>query len=104
MPRGGKRPGAGRKPKDRSKQDFFETAEKYLEAVVQGKTSPDAVRVSAARALIRYQEPHKRAPIKSPPPRALQWKESKNTESAVIEDFEQKAAEIRARHARKGTK
>jgi len=60
---GGARPGAGRKKKDRSEQDFFDDAESYLLAVVQGRTVPDVVRVQAAKALIAYQTAKKRAPV-----------------------------------------
>ena len=100
MPRGGARPGAGRKPKDRSNQDFYPDAESYLQAVVEGRTPPDAVRVQAARCLISYQQPTKRAKPKSPTPGALQHVETVLDEKAQRQAFQQKAAKIRAKHAK----
>jgi len=102
MARGGKRPGAGRPKKDRTTQDCFESAEQYLEAVVQGRTTPDAVRVSAARALIKYQIPQQRAPLKSPTPTQLEKKAASNIEKAKLSEFEQKAAEIKRKLQTKG--
>ena len=101
MPRGGKRPGAGRPPKNRSKQDFFEDAESYLLAVVQGKTPPDAVRVQAAKTLIAYQKARQRAPMKSASPTKLHEQSLRSVERAQTLDFEAKAAEIRAKFQRK---
>jgi len=97
---GGARPGAGRKKKDRSKQDFFETAEDYLLAVVQGTTEPDTVRVQAARTLIQYQTARKRAPVKNPSPEQLHKRTESDLEKSNIADFEARAAKIRAKHAR----
>jgi hypothetical protein len=102
MPRGGKRPGAGRPRKDRGKQEFFEDAESYLVAVVQGLTPADAVRVQAAKTLIAYQKTKRRAKAKSPSPIVLERKEMADIENAVVTDFKKKAAEIRARHAKRG--
>lgn len=102
MSRGGKRPGAGRPKKDRSKQDFFEDAESYLEAVVKGETPPDAVRVQAAKTLMSYQLPKKRAKVKSPSPGELDKTEQANIEKNNILEFEKKAKKIREKYAKKG--
>lgn len=104
--RGGARPGAGRKPKDRTPTApidglTFETAESYLAAVVQGTAPADPVRVRAAATLIRYQETHKRTPKSSPTPKQLEKSEQAAADTAVIEDFETRAAEIRKRHKEK---
>ena len=98
---GGHRIGAGRKKKDRSKQDYFEDAESYLLAVVQGRAIPDAVRVQAAKSLIAYQTAKKRAPVKSLPPAKLQAKTEKDVEKSINDDFEKKAAAIREKFRNK---
>lgn len=98
MPRGGKRPGAGRKKKDRSDQETFEDAEAYLEAVVQGRTPPDAVRVGAAKALIAYQKAKQRLPIKSPSPAAIRKKIDADIQRVLAEEFEKKAKKIRQKY------
>ena len=92
---GGRREGAGRKPKDRSGQERFEDAEAYLLAVVQGRTPPDAVRVTAAKTLIAYQKAKQRAPIKSPAPTELRKKTLSDIETSIRADFERKAIAIR---------
>jgi cytochrome c556 len=97
MPRGGKRPGAGRPKKDRGKQEFFEDAESYLAAVVRGETPPDSARITAARVLISYQAEKRRAPKKSPSPQKLHERSIRDVERAQTVDFEQKAALIRAK-------
>lgn len=102
MPRGGKRPGAGRPKKNRARQDFFEDAETYLLAVVQGTTAPDSVRVQAAKTLIAYQAAKKRAPVKSPTPSQLREQSISSMEKAKIAEYEEKAAEVRAKHKLKG--
>ncbi len=98
MTHGGARPNAGRKRKDREKQDFFEGAQAYLLAVVQGRTLPDAVRVQAAKTLIQYETAKKRAPVKSPNPADLHKKTQADIEKAVAAEFEKKADLIRARY------
>ncbi|OPZ66675.1 MAG: hypothetical protein BWY84_00058 [Candidatus Aerophobetes bacterium ADurb.Bin490] len=98
--KGGYRTGAGRKKKDRSNQDYFEDAESYLLAVVQGRAIPDAVRVQAAKSLIAYQTAKKRAPVKSPAPAKLQEKMERDIEKSNAAEFEAKAAEILKKHRR----
>lgn len=99
--KGGYRTGAGRKKKDRSNQDYFESAESYLLAVVQGRAIPDAVRVQAAKSLIVYETAKKRAPVKSPPPAKLRAKTDRDIEKSNIDDFEKKAAIIREKFRNK---
>jgi hypothetical protein len=98
---GGYRPGAGRKKKDRTGQDFFEDAESYLLAVVRGLTAPDAVRVQAAKTLIGYQQAKQRAPVKSRTPSQLHEQAVLSVEKAADEKFEKKAAKIRAKFTEK---
>ena len=101
MARGGAREGAGRPRKDRSKQEFFEDAESYLLAVVQGKVVPDQIRVQAAKTLIAYQTTKKRTKPKSSTPRELQKKEAASIERSNLLEFEEKAAKIRKKFVRK---
>jgi hypothetical protein len=100
---GGYRPGSGRKKKDRSNRDYFEDAESYLLAVVQGQTAPDAVRVQAAKSLIVYQTAKKRAPVKSLPPSKMREKTGRDIEKSIHQEFEKKAAVIREKF-KKGEK
>jgi hypothetical protein len=65
---GGARSGAGRPKKKRPPTAHkYEDAVAYLAAVVEGTEEPDAVRVNAARSLLPYQAPRKRAPVASAP-------------------------------------
>lgn len=98
---GGARPGAGRKKKNRTDQDHYESAEAYLTAVVRGETPPDAVRVQAAKTLIAYEKAKQRAPVKSPSPKQLRKKTELDIQKAVASEFEKKAEEIRAKYRRK---
>ena len=91
---GGHREGAGRKKKDRSAQEYFADAQSYLLAVVQGRTTPDAVRVMAAKTLIQYERAKTRAPVASPAPAELQKKTARDIEGAIRADFERKAIAI----------
>jgi len=106
MPKGGFREGAGAKKKDRSKQEFFDDAESYLLAVVQGITAPDAVRVTAAKALIQYQKAKQRAPVKSKTPSQLHKQSISSVEKAASDEFEKKANQIRGKlkSKKEGTK
>ena len=102
MPRGGSRAGAGRPKKERPTGDGqFATAQEYLTAVVKGEIAADPARITAARTLIQYERGKARAPAKSPPPEQLRQQEAKAMERGVLADFEQKAAEIRARRKRR---
>lgn len=93
--KGGYREGSGRKKKDRTDQAYYPDAESYLSAVVRGETEPDAVRVTAAKALIAYQKAKQRAPVKSPSPHRLREKTDSDIERNASEEFEKKAAVIR---------
>jgi len=102
--RGGKRPGAGRPKKDRTPPapiggQLYETAEEFLEAVVRGEVVADPARIQAAKCLIRYQEVVRRIPKINPSPKKLEENERRSVESAIVQDFEKRAAEIRRRHA-----
>jgi hypothetical protein len=101
---GGTRAGAGRKKKDRSEQEFFDDAESYLLAVVQGRTPPDAVRVQAAKTLICYQQAKQRAPVKSKTPAELHKQSISSVEKAISEEFEKKSAKIREKLKTEGGK
>jgi hypothetical protein len=99
---GGARSGAGRPKKKRPPTAHkYEDAVAYLAAVVEGTEEPDAVRVNAARSLLPYQAPRKRAPVASAPPRQLQQAAQLDAESAAREAWKAKSAEIRARLGRK---
>ncbi len=102
---GGKREGAGRPPKyPRATADAGErqyaNAEAFLDAVVAGVEPADPVRVQAAKALLAYQAPKKRAPVKSPKPSDLARRGEMAAETAVVEDFAARAKAIRAKHGR----
>ena len=102
---GGRRPGAGRPRKVASTRPTASSAqlldaESYLRAVVEGREPADPVRVRAAATLIRYQAPQRRAPIENAAPRELQRRAQVADDRTVVEDFEKRAAEIRARHGR----
>jgi len=101
MPRGGARKGAGRKPKSNKNQNiqtFFEDAEGYLTAVVQGTIQPDPLRIQAAKCLIRYQKKLARTPLKSPTAGQLVDKETRNIETERLKEFEEKALLIRQKY------
>jgi hypothetical protein len=100
MARGGRRPGAGRPTKERAPPtgQTYGTAEEYLEAVVAGIEPPDPIRVQAAKSLLAYQVPRKRAKAKSPPPGEMHRQNEVQTEQASREDWKLKVEEVRKRH------
>lgn len=104
---GGPRPGAGRprkvpaKPSDPAAPAL--SAQEYLERVVSGQEAPDAVRTRAALGLIRYQRPAERAPMPAPPAAELSKKAVQAADTAIANEFEKRAAEIRARHLKRKT-
>jgi hypothetical protein len=55
---------ADQPPEQPARSLEFETAEAYLSAVVAGLARPDPCRVSAARALIQYEMPRQRRPLR----------------------------------------
>lgn len=101
MSRGGVRPGAGRKKKDRTGQQFYENALEYLKAVTQGDVEPDALRISAAKAVLPYEAPKQRTKLKSARPDQLRQKEERAIEENNLLIFEEKAAKIRAKYNKK---
>lgn len=79
----------------------YQGAEDYLLAVVRGKETPDPVRVGAARALLPYLTPRKRAPKKSATPREMQAQDATATEAALLEQWAERAQRVRARLRRR---
>ena len=105
--RGGPRPGAARPRKTptpaatSADPQIFESAERYLLAVIKGETPADPVKVRAATCLIRYQTAVKRVPPVPPTPRQMERKEIAAADAVVAAEFEARAAEIRRRHKEK---
>lgn len=60
MPRGGARPGAGRKPKPAQLTEITDPAE-FLQAVMVGRIVPSVAQLDAAKALLRVQSTGKKA-------------------------------------------
>ena len=102
--RGGARPGAGRPKKDRTQTAKFESALGYLQAVTNGEVAPDALRISAAKAVLPYEEPKRRSKPESPSPKRLKQAEERAVEKDKILEFEKKAAKIRAKYKQKEVK
>lgn len=97
---GGARPGAGKPRKQHPASGAtYASAVDYLAAVVAGDELPDPARVAAAKALLPFQSPRQRAPLRSKPPRQLQDSEKIAAEAAARDEWTQKAAAIRARRA-----
>jgi hypothetical protein len=58
----------GREPRPASpavQQEFYETAESYLRAVVSGREVPDPARIAAARAVLPFEARRQRQPLKA---------------------------------------
>jgi len=70
---GGKRPGAGRprgttaasshSQAPEAPPTYYEDAESYLAAVVEGREPADALRIAAAKAVMPYQKRRQRVPL-----------------------------------------
>jgi hypothetical protein len=75
----------------------YEDPESYLRAVVAGEETPDPVRVGAARALLPFLEPRKRAPKKSASPRHMQDQAARATQDDLLEQWAERARRVRAR-------
>lgn len=75
----------------------FEGAEDYLLAVVQGKAPPDPVRVGAARALLPYMAPRKRATARSATPKQMQASAAHSEDRDARAAWAAKSAAVRAR-------
>jgi hypothetical protein len=109
---GGARPGSGRKPKNHAPgapptpatppiaPARYDDALAYLAAVVRGDERPDSLRIAAAKAVLPFQEPKKRAPVASPPPTKLRAATERGIEAAAVDDFTRRADAVRARHKR----
>lgn len=95
---GGKRAGAGRKAKVGG---VYETAYDFLVAVARGleQSSPEQ-RVAAARAVLPYEQPKKRATKPSPRPEQLRSAEERQESDAAQDEWSRKAASIRDKHSR----
>jgi hypothetical protein len=103
---GGARPGSGPKPKGTKDKPATTThypdALAYLEAVVRGDEPADGLRIAAAKVVLPYQLPKRRAPVASPPPQKLRAAADRADARSAVEDFHAKAADIRRKHAAKG--
>lgn len=95
---GGKRPGAGRKPRA---QGRYDSAYDFLLAVARGieQASPEQ-RVAAARAVLPYEQPKRRATKPSPKPSALRTREVVQRDKADDHAWRERVAQIRAKHGR----
>ena len=103
---GGARIGAGRKPATARSADAptpprYGDALAYLEAVVRGDEPADGLRIAAAKAVLPFQEPKKRAPVASPPPRALAAAAERSADRSDREAFHARAAEVRRKFQEK---
>ena len=83
---------------------IYETAEQYLEAVVQGLEFADSARITAARCLLAYQLPKQRVKPETPPPRKLRQKAERQAESDNLLKFKEKADKIRAKYKKEQAK
>lgn len=96
---GGARPGAGRKPKVKTEAPAaatrYDDALAYLAAVVRGDEPPDGLRIAAAKAVLPFQEPRKRAPVESPAPTKIRAASQRTAERVEQDDFARRAAEVR---------
>lgn len=109
MPSGGKRPGAGR-PKaggcnritSPEADGSFTSALEYLRAVALGSVEPDALRITAAKAILPFEHPKTRGPVDSPPPSVLARREHEAAEAAEREAWARKAEAIRKRRSVNG--
>ena len=103
---GGARIGAGRKPATARSADApapprYGDALSYLEAVVRGDEPADGLRIAAAKAVLPFQEPKKRAPVASPPPEKLRSATTRAAERTEREAFHERAAEVRRKFQEK---
>ena len=107
---GGARPGSGPKPRA-PRKDAAATPSKaratypdvfsYLRAVALGTEPGDPLRVAAAKVVLPYEAPRRRAPVESPPPRKLAAAADAAVAREATTDFEARAAAVRAQHGRK---
>lgn len=95
---GGKRAGSGRK---RKVLGLYDSAYDFLLAVARGveQASPEQ-RVAAARAVLPYEQPKKRATKASPKPNDLRTQEVLQRAQMDNQEWTAQAAAIRAKHER----
>ncbi len=102
---GGRRDGAGRKPgaakREPGTPTHYTDALAYLEAVVRGDEPADGLRIAAAKVVLPYQQPKKRAPIASPPPQKLRAAAERSTDRAEREDWDARATAVRRKFKEK---
>lgn len=94
---GGKRAGAGRKHR-KGPDTPTDSALAYLEAVACGAIEGDSLRVAAAKAVMPFQAPRQRAPVKGIAPSAARQSEAANAESAQSEAWALTVQKIRSKH------
>jgi hypothetical protein len=105
---GGARVGAGRPPGSKTRKtdtpdegvNRYVDALTYLEAVVRGDEPADGLRIAAAKVVLPYQAPKQRAPVESPPPKALRAQQTRSTEADINTDWSRRAEEVRKRLAK----
>ena len=78
----------------------FDSPEVYLLAVVQGRAAPDPVRVGAAKALLPFVAPKRRAPPASRTPRQMASSAELAAATDLNERFKNRVVELTA--VRKG--
>ena len=106
---GGARVGAGRPAggkKERAPTGGaarYEDALRYLEAVVRGDEPADGLRIAAAKVVLPYQEPKRRVPLESPPPKVVRAQQKRSDEAGTTNDWNQRAQAVRLRLAKGGS-
>lgn len=100
---GGARVGAGRPKGTKSEAKSSPTgriygdALEYLEAVVRGEEPADGLRIAAARVVLPFQKPKARAPVESPPPKAMRAAQERTQQTDTNADWDKRAAAVRER-------
>ena len=97
---GGSRTGSGRKAAGASESTPkaptpYPDALSCLSSVVTGVEPADALRIAAARIVLPFQQPKARAPVESPPPRALRKQAVRADEQGEADDWQRRAAAVR---------
>ena len=99
---GGKREGAGAKPKPAVVGQY--TAETFLQAVVRGDVPAEPnQRIAAARSLLRYESPIARLPLPAKTAKEMARRTGLRDEQALADDWKEKSEAIRAKHGRNGS-
>jgi hypothetical protein len=95
--------GASAPPAPAERSVEYQTAEAYLQAVVAGTAAADPTRVSAARALIQYQAPRRRRPLRpTTTPTGQEGSDAAAADRELREEWADKVVAIRARLGRNG--